>query len=467
MKWQEKALQFLSKAEEGLRKGMDSRLELYRVKQADRRGRPVPQPIQEGRGHEQGRSITSPYRPVVNNLASAAAFLYTGDKPRQVGMAPGTVEARHQAILRGLVRTREGTPLPEVKVSIHHHPEFGTTLSGEDGSFDLVVNGGVRLCINYERKGYMPVCRPIDVPWQDYVWLPDVVLLQADTKVTTIDLTADEPIQVAQGQSDERHRRCPSGYPAHPSRHGCLDHGAQQPRKKSMKSLNVRVTEYTVSTRGPEAMPAPLPPTTGYTYAFELSADEVQGDGGVKVDGKDVLLSRPIYHYVKGFLGFPVGTIVPVGYYDNTKAHLGAIGERSGDQDYAPSGVTWRNWMWTARTKPLTPRRWIGWALPRPSSGNWPRCTDPARPSGGRPSPTSAPGTATGPSVPLQMPDPRSSRISPAIVLRIPATHLARTSKSRTRLWAKRSPWPARHSACTTTAVGCPDARSLVRCRFR
>ena len=28
--------------------------------------------------------------------------------------------------------------------------------------------------------------------------------------------------------------------------------------------------------------------------------------------------------------------------------------------------------MWTARTKPLTPRRWIGWALPRPSSGNWP-----------------------------------------------------------------------------------------------
>ena len=94
VKWQEKALQLLSKAEEGLRKGMDSRLELYRVKQADRRGRPVPQPIQEGRGHEQGRSITSPYRPVVNNLASAAAFLYTGDKPRQVGMAPGTVEAR-------------------------------------------------------------------------------------------------------------------------------------------------------------------------------------------------------------------------------------------------------------------------------------------------------------------------------------------------------------------------------------
>ena len=319
VKWQEKALQLLSKAEEGLRKGMDSRLELYRVKQADRRGRPVPQPIQEGRGHEQGRSITSPYRPVVNNLASAAAFLYTGDKPRQVGMAPGTVEARRAAILRGLVRTREGTPLPEVKVSIHHHPEFGTTLSGEDGSFDLVVNGGVRLCIDYERKGYMPVCRPIDVPWQDYVWLPDVVLLQADTKVTTIDLTADEPIQVARGSRTSDTDGARQGTLLIPRG---TDASIIQPdgQKKVLKSLNVRVTEYTVGARGPEAMPAPLPPTTGYTYAFELSADEVQGDGGVKVDGKDVLLSRPIYHYVENYLGFPVGTIVPVGYYDNTKA---------------------------------------------------------------------------------------------------------------------------------------------------
>ena len=319
VKWQEKALELLSKADEGFRKGMDSRLELYRVKQPYRRGRPVPQPIQEGRGHEQGRSIAPPYRPVANNLASAAAFLYTGDKPRQVGMAPDTIEARRAAILRGLVRTREGTPLPGVKVSIHHHPEFGSTLSGEDGSFDLVVNGGVRLCIDYEQKGYMPVCRPIDVPWQDYVLLPDVVLLQVDTKVTTIDLTADEPIQVARGSrtSDTDGARqgtllIPRGTEA----------SIIQPdgQKKALKSLNVRVTEYTVGPRGPEAMPAPLPPTTGYTYAFELSADEVQGDGGVKVDGKDVLLTRPIYHYVENYLNFPVGTIVPVGYYDNTKA---------------------------------------------------------------------------------------------------------------------------------------------------
>src|SRR3712207_7796914 len=34
-------------------------------------------------------------------------------------------------------------------------------------------------------------------------------------------------------------------------------------------TLNVRATEYTVGPSGPKAMPAPLPPNSGYTYRSE------------------------------------------------------------------------------------------------------------------------------------------------------------------------------------------------------
>ena len=62
-------------------------------------------------------------------------------------------------------------------------------------------------------------------------------------------------------------------------------------------------------------MPAPLPPTSGYTYCVELGADEAQ----IKVNGKDVIFDQPVVFYVENFLNFPVGMDVPVGYYDRDK----------------------------------------------------------------------------------------------------------------------------------------------------
>ncbi len=61
-------------------------------------------------------------------------------------------------------------------------------------------------------------------------------------------------------------------------------------------------------------MPAELPPTSQYTYCAEISADEALAAGAT-----DVRLDRPVYFYVENFLGFPVGTAVPVGYYDRQK----------------------------------------------------------------------------------------------------------------------------------------------------
>ena len=132
-------------------------------------------------------------------LSTAIEFLYTGTDPIQTGVAPGTIEATRVAVLRGLVTSRDGDPLPVVTITVLDHPEFGQTLSRDDGMFDLAVNGGSLLTLRYEKEGFLPAQRQVEVPWQDYLFLPDVVLIPMDSQVTTVDLAAAVEMQVAQG----------------------------------------------------------------------------------------------------------------------------------------------------------------------------------------------------------------------------------------------------------------------------
>jgi hypothetical protein len=83
--------------------------------------------------------------------------------------------------------------------------------------------------------------------------------------------------------------------------------GGRQP----LTRLSVRATHYTVGENGPEAMPAALPPQSGYTFAVELSVDEALAAGAT-----GVRFSRPVPFYVENFLNFPAGGVVPPGYYD-------------------------------------------------------------------------------------------------------------------------------------------------------
>jgi len=82
----------------------------------------------------------------------------------------------------------------------------------------------------------------------------------------------------------------------------------------ALNSIHVRATEYSVGPNGLQAMPAELPPTNGYTYCVELSADEAIASGS-----KTVSFNKPVSIYVENFLGFPVGAKVPAGYYDREK----------------------------------------------------------------------------------------------------------------------------------------------------
>lgn len=78
-----------------------------------------------------------------------------------------------------------------------------------------------------------------------------------------------------------------------------------------VSSLAVRATEYTVGAAGQRAMPAELPPSSGYTYCAELSVDEA-----IAAEASTVRFDQPVSFYVDNFLGFPAGTAVPVGFYD-------------------------------------------------------------------------------------------------------------------------------------------------------
>jgi hypothetical protein len=224
------------------------------------------------------------------DFASATAFLYAGSSPRQIGVVSGAIDPQRAAVLRGQVCDRDGHALAGVQVTVLNHSEYGSTQTSAEGMFDLAVNGGELLTAVYTKTGYLPVQRQVWAALVDYAWLPDVLLMPRDSRVTTVDLTANVPMQAAQGSlvSDQDGARrgtllIPQGTQAALYTSG----GTTQ----TVTTLNLRLTEYTRGAGGPLAMPAQLPPASGYTYAIELSADEAQ----TKVNGKDVLFSRPVF----------------------------------------------------------------------------------------------------------------------------------------------------------------------------
>ncbi|MFN7149681.1 MAG: RHS repeat-associated core domain-containing protein [Microthrixaceae bacterium] len=62
-------------------------------------------------------------------------------------------------------------------------------------------------------------------------------------------------------------------------------------------------------------MPGELPIGTLYTYAVDITVDEAEAAGATRVD-----FDEPVSLSIDNFLGFPVGTPVPVGYYDREVA---------------------------------------------------------------------------------------------------------------------------------------------------
>ena len=70
-------------------------------------------------------------------------------------------------------------------------------------------------------------------------------------------------------------------------------------------------------------MPGTLPANSGYTYAAEFSVDEALKAGATQVN-----FDQPLINYTENFIGAPVGSPVPTGYYDRETRRVEGVQER-------------------------------------------------------------------------------------------------------------------------------------------
>ncbi len=211
------------------------------------------------------------------------------------------------AIIRGEVKDKNNLPLSQVSVFIDGHPEYGTTKTDTSGQFSLPVDLNGTLNISFEKQGFIPSHRQIYVAPNDVAIVETLTLLSEDTKATEVALNGDaKNIVVHQSTpvSDVSGTRSANVVITGDNKAYAVDeHGKDM---FELSKLNVRATEFAT----PASMPAALPPTSAFTYCVELKADGVD-----RVRFKD-----PVVVYVDNFLGFNVGEIVPVGYYDRDRS---------------------------------------------------------------------------------------------------------------------------------------------------
>jgi RHS repeat-associated protein len=231
----------------------------------------------------------------------------SGVEPPQRDVAPGALDPWTSGVVRGRVVDTRGRVLAGARVRAYGRPEFGWTTTQRDGVFDLFVTSTGRIQIEVSMPGHPTVYRHAAAEAGEAVWASgDIVLTryaQAATAVAlgTGGLVTGERVEDAHGARTTR-VFVPSTVGASLE----LEDGTTEP----VDTLTLRVTEYTVGERGQDAMPAPLPPRIGYTWAAEVSADEAVARGArhVRFDG-DVSV------YVDDFLGVPVGALIPFGAY--------------------------------------------------------------------------------------------------------------------------------------------------------
>jgi RHS repeat-associated protein len=248
-----------------------------------------------------------------NDLASSTAFLYAGSNAVQIGVASGTIDAVRSSVLRGKVKKRDNSPLPGVRVALLDHPEYGYTFTRLDGMFDLAVNAGL-YTVDLQAIGYCPAQRQVQAPIQDFRTLKDVVMVGMDPVANAIAFGSNAPAQMAHSSvitDGDGTRSVSILFPTGTSANLVMPDGTS----KACNGLTIRATEFTVGTNGLAAMPAPLPPTSAYTYCAEFTGDEA-----VNAGARTIVFNQTVWGYLDNFLGITVGTLVPAGSYDRQKA---------------------------------------------------------------------------------------------------------------------------------------------------
>ncbi|OBP14337.1 hypothetical protein A5320_11160 [Rheinheimera sp. SA_1] len=234
---------------------------------------------------------------VLAGTAAAPLSEYIADNATVQNLNPMAL-----AVFSGLVTDRDGRPLPDVDVSLLLAADYGSVKTNADGRFMLAGPAGAQTVV-YQKTNHLVLQRSVIATSSQWAALPDVMLLERDSKQSFIDLTSGTP-QVHQSTliSDEfGERRATVVFNGITSAEIRSKDGSRRP----VQQFAFSATEFET----PASMPGELPVETAFTWASDLHVAGTHYTDSVHYNA-DVVL------YLDNFLQFPVGEIVPVGYFD-------------------------------------------------------------------------------------------------------------------------------------------------------
>ncbi|MFZ0448383.1 MAG: hypothetical protein WAL98_04010, partial [Desulfatiglandaceae bacterium] len=215
-------------------------------------------------------------------------------------------DAKRFSLITGEVHSIDNSPISGVSISLRGHLEYGTVSTDAQGRFSFPVDGGTTLTVVYQKDGFITTHRKVYVPWNDIAIAETIQMITQDPAATTV-IFDGNPGTVVTHQStpvtDEFGSRSATTVFSGDNHAYLVDENGNDVQE--LTTITTRATEYTT----PESMPAVLPPTSAYTYCAEFSVDGAQR----------VRFEKPVAIWVNNFLGFDVGTVVPVGYYDRDR----------------------------------------------------------------------------------------------------------------------------------------------------
>ncbi|KAM7389460.1 hypothetical protein PAMP_023437 [Pampus punctatissimus] len=119
------------------------------------------------------------YRRIRFLLGKAATHTLPGDMP---------FDTSRVAVIRGSVVLQDGSPLVGVNITFPQHPEYGYTISRQDGSFDLVTLGAMSMTLMFQRPPFLPQTRTIWTPNNNFLVLDHVTMSREEGQPPKCDI---------------------------------------------------------------------------------------------------------------------------------------------------------------------------------------------------------------------------------------------------------------------------------------
>ncbi|MBT4026280.1 RHS repeat-associated core domain-containing protein [Desulfobacula sp.] len=220
-----------------------------------------------------------------------------------VDAAVNEYDPKRFALITGMVQDINGFPIADVSVIVHGFPEYGTVNTNAAGQFFIPVESENTMTLAYQKQGLITVHRQAVVPWNDIAVADTITMITEDTANTTLTFDGNHNTIISHQSSevtDEFGSRALTMIFTGDNQAYLVDEEGKD--VKALATITTRATEFTT----PETMPAILPPNSAYTYCAEFAVDGVQR----------VRFEKPVITWINNFLGFDVGEVVPVGYYD-------------------------------------------------------------------------------------------------------------------------------------------------------